>query len=274
VAGNSTEIGRSVTSKITAILMTFTEGGDYSLTEIARRAGLPVSTAHRLTCELTARRVLERTGDGHYRIGLPLRMISSDRPSDSMIRERGPCVLEDLSVATGRRARLGVLQELEVAYIEKLPGKHQPVSVFTPAARLPAHPTAVGRALLAFSPPNTVELVIARGLRPYTAHTVTVADRLRRALAATRLTQVAVTRWELEAGVSTVAMPVFGPGGLVVAAIELTLRDLGSELVAVLPALRVAVRSLSRELSGGPVRTPAGGGGSRIVGVGWDGSVP
>ena len=61
MAGNSTESGRSVTSKITSILMTFTEGSVHSLTEIARLAGLPVSTAHRLTAELASWRLLERT---------------------------------------------------------------------------------------------------------------------------------------------------------------------------------------------------------------------
>ena len=41
---------------------------------------------------------------------------------------------------------------LDVAYIEKHPGP-RPATAFTPAATLPAHPTALGRALLAFSPP-------------------------------------------------------------------------------------------------------------------------
>ena len=49
MAGNSTEAGRSVTNKITSILMTFTEGSEHTLTEIAQLAGLPISTAHRLT---------------------------------------------------------------------------------------------------------------------------------------------------------------------------------------------------------------------------------
>jgi DNA-binding IclR family transcriptional regulator len=249
MAGNSTESGRSVTSKITSILMTFTEGSEHSLTEIARLAGLPISTAHRLTSELATWRLLERTEDGHYRAGLPLRMIGTGDGCPPSIQERAPCVLEDLSAATRSRARLGVLRELEVAYIEKQPGTG-PVSAFTPAATLPAHPTALGRALLAFSPTSTVEMTIMRGLRPYTAHTVTSPDRFRRALAVTRLTRVAVTRWELEPGGSAVAMPVFGWGGEVVAAIELSVRDLGHELKPVMAALSIASRSLSRELAG------------------------
>jgi DNA-binding IclR family transcriptional regulator len=142
-----------------------------------------------------------------------------------------------------------VLRELEVSYIEKQPGP-RPVSAFAPAATLPAHPTALGRVLLAFGPASAIEMTIIRGLRPYTPHTVTSPDRFRRALTDTRLTRVAVTRSEFEIGAVGVAMPVFGPGGDVVAAIELTVHHrLGRELQPVMPALAVAARSLSRELA-------------------------
>jgi DNA-binding IclR family transcriptional regulator len=248
VAGNSTESGRSVTSKITSILMAFTEGTEYSLTEIARLAGLPISTAHRLTSELASWRLLERTEDGRYRMGFPLRMIGATDSCASSLQERAPCVLEDLAAATGRRARLGVLRELEVAYIEKVPGS-SPVTAFSPAATLPAHPTALGRALLAFCPTSTVEMVITQGLRSYTRHTVTSPDRFRRALAVTRLTRVAVTRRELEPTTCGVAAPIFGPGGQLVAAIELATGDLGQELRPMVAALSIASRSLARELA-------------------------
>jgi DNA-binding IclR family transcriptional regulator len=249
MAGNSTEAGRSVTNKITSILMTFTEGSEHTLTEISQLANLPISTAHRLTSELASWRLLERTTDGRYRAGLPLRMMGSGDACRPALRERAPCVLEDLARVTRCRVRLGVLQELEVAYIEKAPGP-RPVTSFSPAATLPAHPTALGRVLLAFAPNGTAELAILRGLRPYTCHTVTSPDRFRRALAVTRLTRVAVTRFELEAGVCGVAMPVFGPGGDVVAAIELAVGDLGHNLQPVVAALSIAARSLSRELVG------------------------
>jgi DNA-binding IclR family transcriptional regulator len=250
MAGNSTEAGRSVTNKITSILMTFTEGSEHTLTEISQLAGLPISTAHRLTSELASWRLLERTIDGRYRAGLPLRMMGTGEPCPPVLRERAPCVLEDLSGVTRCRVRLGVLQELEVAYIEKQPGS-RPVSSFTPAATLPVHPTALGRALLAFSPAGVVEMTILRGLRAYTPHTVTAPDRFRRALAVVRLTRVAVTRFELEAATCGVAVPVFGQGGELVAAIELTVPDLGRELQPVMAALSIAARSLSRELAGG-----------------------
>jgi DNA-binding IclR family transcriptional regulator len=249
LAGNATESGRSVTSKITSILMTFTEGSEHSLTEIARLAGLPVSTAHRLTSELASRRLLERTTDGQYRAGLPLRTIGGTDAAPPSVAERAPYVLEDLAAVTRCRARLGVLRELEVAYIQKEPGP-RPATSFSAAATLPLHATALGRVLLAFSPQRTVEMTILRGLRQYTPHTVTAPVRLRRALGVTRLTRVAVAKWQLEPGVCGVAVPVFGSGGDVLAAIELSVRDLGTDLQPILGPLSIAARSLSRELAG------------------------
>jgi DNA-binding IclR family transcriptional regulator len=266
MAGNSTEAGRSVTNKITSILMTFTEGSEHTLTEIAQLAGLPISTAHRLTSELASWRLLERTTDGRYRAGLALRMMGSGDSSAPALRERAPCVLEDLARVTRCRVRLGVLQELEVAYIEKQPGP-RPVSSFLPAATLPIHPTALGRALLAFAPVSIVEMTILRGLRSYTPHTVTAPDRFRRALAVVRLTRVAVTRFELEATTCGVAVPVFGAGGEVLAAIELTVPDLGRELQPVMAALSIAARSLSRELAGGCARISEGAVANTVGGV-------
>src|ERR1700754_3743092 len=78
MAGNSTDPGRSVTSKVTAILMVFADGDVHTVTEIAAYADLPTSTAHRLASELVAWRLLERTEERSYRSGLPLRMSASE----------------------------------------------------------------------------------------------------------------------------------------------------------------------------------------------------
>lgn len=116
-------------------------------------------------------------------------------------------MLEDLAAATHCRARLGVLQDLETTYIQMQPGR-RPVSAFVPAAILPTYATALGRALLAFAPPSIIELTILGGLRAYMQHTITSPARLQRALALTRATRVAVTRFKLEASTCTVAVPV------------------------------------------------------------------
>ena len=256
MAGNSTDPGRSVTSKVTAILLAFADGGVHTLTEIAAIANLPTSTAHRLASELVAWRLLERTEERSYRIGLPLRMIASEYSESEVcsytltVRRVLP-VLDELSRATGNRVRMGVLRGSDVLTLQPPPnrvteGVHAEAFLH---GVMPAHAAASGKALLAFSPPSVVNRVIAAGLPAFTRHTITSPDVLRQKLSVIRLTQVATSRNEFECGRAAIAMPIFYGRGRVAAAIELTGRDLLSELKPAASALTVACRSLSRQLA-------------------------
>ena len=247
MAGNSADAGRSVTSKVVAILLTFTDGSVHSLSEIARQAGLPTSTVHRLVTELAAWGLLERTEDVQYRVGVPLRAIGAQMVHTPSLQEHGRRVMEDLSAATRSTVRLGVLEDGHVSFIEKRAG-HQPVSSSARPRPLPAHASAMGKALLAFSPPGVAEAVINRGLYACTPYTLTTADRLRKALAVIRVAKIAVSRWELAPGESSVAVPVFAGGGIVVGALEVSVRDLRNDLRVIQAVLLIAGRSLSREL--------------------------
>ena len=60
---------RSVAGKVVAIICAFRHETELSNAEIARLAGLPLSTAHRLVHELVAGGVLERTHQRLYRVG-------------------------------------------------------------------------------------------------------------------------------------------------------------------------------------------------------------
>ena len=164
-----------MTSKVTAILMAFADDGVHTLTEIAGCANLPTSTAHRLASELVAWRLLERTEERSYRIGLPLRMIASEY-SESEVGTytqtvmRALPVLHELSRATRNEVRLGVLRGSEVLTLQPHTNRFSErvnAEGLTHAV-IPAHATAAGKALLAFSPPGVVDRVIAAGLPAFT----------------------------------------------------------------------------------------------------------
>jgi DNA-binding IclR family transcriptional regulator len=250
MAGNSAEPGRSVTSKIVAILLTFHDGDEHSLTEIARLTCLPVSTAHRLVTELAGWGVLERTEESTFRVGLPIKAMAERRSYTPAIIESARRVLEDLVTAARTGATLGILTDTGIAYIEKR-CDHSPVTTFAQTPRLPVHATALGKALLAFSPDDIVDGVIGAGLRAYTPSTVTDPERLRRCLASIRLTRVAISRWEFHPGISAVAAPVFGAGGIAVAALGLNVANIRTDLPMASSVLTVAARGLSRELATG-----------------------
>ena len=254
MAGNAVEAGRTVTSKVTAILMAFADGTGWSLSELARLTNIPLTTTHRLVTELVAAQLLERSPEG-YRVGPALgRLCVTGTAGGPTVTQLAPAVLDDLAAVTGRPVRLGVLRDLRVAYVEKT--GRAPATSFAAGAQLPLHASALGKVLLAFAPAAVTRSVVATGLPRFTPRTLVRADQLLHALSVTRLTRIATCDGELIAGETTVAAPVAGPGGRVVAALETVVPDLaGADAVRQL--LTVSARSMSRELAGPGLATAA-----------------
>jgi DNA-binding IclR family transcriptional regulator len=251
MAGGAIESGRSVASRVAAILMAFTSGGTHSLTELAGLAGLPISTTHRLVGELVSRRVLERTETGSYRVGLPLRMIGGDSfPSSPPLLEKTLEVIADIAAVTGTAVRVGVLDGHRLTVAITAAGR-APTDGFAHDAT-PAHASALGRILLAFSPAHVVEEAIAEA-RVSAGSALFSSDRLRRLLTTTRLARVAVLR-NASTGRSEIAVPVFGTGGSLLAGLEASTPDLTSGFEQIRGALFVAAGSLSRQLATAPRR--------------------
>ena len=77
---------RSVADKLFAIADAFAAGEDLSLSEIAARARLPLSTAHRLVAEWVAWGGLVRGDDGRYRLGIKLWRLGARQPTARRLR--------------------------------------------------------------------------------------------------------------------------------------------------------------------------------------------
>jgi DNA-binding IclR family transcriptional regulator len=122
--------------------------------------------------------------------------------------------------------------------------------------RLPAHCTAVGKAMLAVSPPAVLDALLAAGLAQRTAFTITNPGVLKRQLATAARAGVAYEREESDLGVTCAASPVYGFGRQVVAAVSITgpVGRLRPERYA--PAVHLAALALSRRL-GSPSATQA-----------------
>ena len=186
MAGNSNEPGRTVTSKLAAILVAFTNGRDYTLSELAMQTNLAVSTVHRLLSDLVRTSLIERPDGCTYRPGPTLRGLPYVVKPPTL-RERAPFVVEDLAASLHTTARLGVVDGLEVAYVEKRPGP-EPGTLFPNPARLPLHATAVGKVLLAFGSRSLVRVLGGGDLPRYTARTLVGPIALEGDLQRTRAT--------------------------------------------------------------------------------------
>ncbi|WP_131743111.1 IclR family transcriptional regulator [Actinomadura roseirufa] len=240
----------SVTGKVMAILNAFALGDvRLTLSEICRRAGLPLATGHRLVGELAGGGFLERLPDGTYRIGTRLWRIGSQAPAVTGLRELALPHMEDLYEATHDNVQLAVLRDLRVLVVERLRGTRSLPVLTQVGATLPPHATGVGKVLLAHAPPDVLEAVLADGLPRHSARTITDPAELRRCLARVRRTGYAVTRDEMTLGAASVGVPVRDAAGSVVAALSLVARTRGADPRRLVPPLTTAARALSRDVA-------------------------
>ncbi|WP_339132539.1 IclR family transcriptional regulator [Streptomyces sp. f51] len=243
----------SASGRLLAVLAAFDhEHAALSLTDISRRAGLSLTTAHRLVAALTGWGALERDVNGVYHVGLRLWELAALAPRGLALRQVALPFLEDLYEATHENVQLAVMDGTEVVYTEWIAGRSSVGVRIQVGARWPLHATGVGLALLAHARPAVQEGYCSGALAAYTPYTITDPVRLRRVLAEVRRTGVVVSSRQITDDALSVAAPVRGADGSVVAAVSLVVPWAEARVPALIPAVRVAARGISRALGWRP----------------------
>ncbi|MFF5986259.1 IclR family transcriptional regulator [Prauserella flavalba] len=222
---------------------------DLSLSELARRAGVSLPTAHRRAAELVAWGALERGADGRYRIGLRLWEVAALAPRGLGLRDVAMPFLEDLYEVTHENVQLAVREGLELVFVERIAGRHAVPVLTRVGGRFALHATGVGLVLLAHAPAEVQEQALAAPLHAYTPKTITDPDRLRELLAAVRRNGYAVSDGQVTLDALSVAAPIRGADGAVMAAVSLVVRADTAEPIALAPLVQAAARGISRMLA-------------------------
>lgn len=237
-----------MTSRALAVLAAFDDHHSrLTLSDIARRSGLALTTTHRLVAELAAWQALERSADGPYVIGRRLWHLGLLAPVQHELRSVALPFLQDLYDATRENAHLAVRDGTWALYVEHLSGRASVRIVSRTGIRLPLHATGVGKVLLAHAPPDVVDEVL-RDPPHITGHTVVDPARLRRQLAEVRTRGYATTAQEMSLGTYSVAAPVVGADGHVTAALGVVTTTARRDLQRLAPAVQVAAAGVSRRL--------------------------
>jgi DNA-binding IclR family transcriptional regulator len=249
MAGRSSQPGQSVTSRVLAILDTFDiDHPHQSLSEISRRSGLPLATAHRLVNELVAWRGLRRGDGGHYEVGLRLWEVGLLGPLHTRLRKVALPFLQTLYEATRENIHLAVRDGNDALYVEKLSG-HRSVRIISRiGGRLPLHATGVGKALLAFETPDFRHDYLAQPLARPTRYTIVEPGRLLVDLELTAQRGYAVTREEMTLGSCSVAAPVLDRIARPVAAVAVVVDSVLVEPAKLAPPVRLAADGIAARL--------------------------
>lgn len=161
--------------------------------------------------------------------------------------------MEEVSAQVHESCSASVLDRHEIVYLARVPTRRIMSVNLAVGSRLPAYCTSMGRVLLSHLPPAELDRYFAESSRTkYTERTETDEAGLRRILAAARADGYALVDQELDAGVCSLAVPIFDRTGRCIAAINVgahSMRYSGERLLdEVLPVLLDASRKITQAL--------------------------
>jgi DNA-binding IclR family transcriptional regulator len=220
------------------------------LSELARTAGYPVSTAHRLLGSLQREGFVAADEDSRrYSLGLRLFELGQQVSHARGFAGVALPVMAKVTQVTREPTLLAVLDRDQQLYVHYLEGPQQVQITGEPGRRGPLHCTSMGKCLVAFQPVEASERLVSELELPrLTEHTITRRDRFAEEIHTVRQRGFAVADEEHELGIRAVGVPVRGPDGVAIAAISTAAPAyrMGLEgLHEFVPALSDAARQLA-----------------------------
>ncbi|RNM12104.1 IclR family transcriptional regulator [Nocardioides pocheonensis] len=260
---NTPRDDRAAIDKAFSLLTCFGEqaASGIGVSELARRASLSKSTAFRVLNLLERNGVVERVGSS-YRFGQRLHDLGAAvySPEQDRIREVLTPFLADLYEFTHETVHLATLHGTDVVYLAKLYGHRRVPAPSRVGGRVPAHCTAIGKALIA-NDPEVFEMITSNThLQRLTERTVVDVEELSLQLHRIRREGLAFEIEESAPGLACVAVPVFGVGNRAIAGLSVSGPAAGFDPRSHAAALRrvshAASQALRRAGVGATVRLP------------------
>lgn len=191
-----------------------------AIADVAKTTGLDRATARR--CLLTLSELGYAEYDGKFFALTPkiLRLGHAYLSATPLPKIAQP-FLDRLSEEVGQSASASVLDGTEVVYIARASHRRVMSINLMPGSRLPAYCASMGRILLAALPEEEARQILERtAIRAFTPFTRTDPDELLGELARVRAQGYAVIDQELELGLCSIAVPLIGERGRIVAALN------------------------------------------------------
>lgn len=202
------------------ILHLFEEKKFWGITQIAERVQLSKSTVFGLVSTMEKLGFLEKHPDsGKYSLGLELYRLGNMVDGD--LRQM---ILPELSALVdqlGETINYVRPEGTDVIYLIKKESSHSMRICTKNGQRYPMYATGVGQAILAFLPEQEQRTIVsATTFSPYTSNTIVQPEQLLLKLQQIRSQGYAVDDEGLENGLICVAVPVFGPNSMPIAALS------------------------------------------------------
>jgi DNA-binding IclR family transcriptional regulator len=195
-----------------------------SLKELATTTGLHPSTAHRILNDMVAKRFVDRSEPGTYRLGMRLLELGNIVKSRLNVREAALPYMQALHRKTQQTVNLSVRQGDEIVYIDRAFSERSGMQVVRAiGGRAPLHLTSIGKLFLSVDDAKLVRAYATRtGLAGNNKNSITDLAKLERDLSLVRARGYARDNEELELGVRCMAAGVRDDAGRLIAGLSIS----------------------------------------------------
>jgi DNA-binding IclR family transcriptional regulator len=222
------------------------------LAQVALSLQLHKSTAHRFLMVLERHRMVERTINGKFRLGLRLFDLGNRAIEQYDLRDRAQPHLRRLVAETEETAHLCILEGTHVIYIDKIEPARSVRMITRIGASNPIHCTSVDKTILAFLPEERLADLLERTrFERFTHRTIATPEALRAEVEKTRRRGYAIDDEEFEEGLRCIAVPILDAQRLPVAAVSISgpsFRVTAQKLPSIANQLLQCVRGISADM--------------------------
>lgn len=205
------------------ILQELSSAGGMGLNEITQRTRVAKSTVFRVLSTLHSLGYVLRDERRNYHISPSLSNLASEAATAEALRRAALPQMLRLRDEFGETVNLGHLAFDKVVYLEVVPSEYALRLSERPGASIHAHASALGKAILAFSPPEVVEsLVSGRTLPRITRNTICDPEEFRRELKRTRERGYSLDKGETTLLATCLGAPILDASGTAIAAMSIS----------------------------------------------------
>jgi len=223
VPGDERAHGSALTKSMAVLDLVAAEERPLGLVEVTERLGLSKPTVHRIMRQLEDEGLLRREPlRDRYSVGPRLFTLSINALSSAVQGGAVHAILADLVARIGETCNIGVLDRVEVVYVDRVECNWPLRLQLAPNSRVPAHCTANGKLMLAFLTSHSRSRLVANmTLARFTENTITDPARLEKECLAIRRDDYAINDQEYHLGLIGLAVPIRDGDGRVVAGLAM-----------------------------------------------------
>jgi IclR family pca regulon transcriptional regulator len=236
-----------------AVIRAFgSEDPELTLSDVARRTGLTRAAARRFLLTLADLGYVRFDGR-LFALTPRVLELGYSYLSSLTLPEVAEPHLERLAAEVRESSSVSVLDGDEIVYVGRVPTSRIMRVSINVGTRFPAYATSMGRVLLAALPDGELEAYLGRAdIRPLTPRAIASPEKLRAELGRIRSQGWALVDQELEEGLRSIAVPIHGRDGRVVAAVNVSAHAARSTKEAIrrdlLPPLQATAERIEADL--------------------------